>query len=120
MPVDINDRNDIIKLVNKFYETIQTDTLLAPFFSHLDWPKHLPIMYNFWSSMMFGEQTYRANPFEKHIHLQIKKEHFAQWLNLFTQTVDRLFIGPRAEEIKIRAQSIAGVFEHKLALLSKP
>lgn len=113
---DITNRHDIEKLVNKFYERVQTDALLGPIFSQLDWPKHLPIMYNFWSSMMFGDQSYRGNPFEKHVHLLIGKEHFAEWLNLFTQTVNQNFSGSKAEEIKERAKSIAGIFQHKLGL----
>lgn len=26
----------------------------------------LPIMYNFWSSMLLGDQSYRGHPFKKH------------------------------------------------------
>ena len=116
---DISDRNDIEKLVNEFYELVKTDILLAPIFRHVDLPKHLPIMYNFWSSMMFGDQTYQGNPFAKHVNLPIGKEHFTQWLNLFIQTVDRNFAGSKAEEIKQRAQSIAGVFQNKMGLFSR-
>jgi len=116
---DITNRKDIEKLVDRFYEQVQANTLLAPVFSHVDWPKHLPVMYSFWSSMLLGELTYRGNPFEKHIHLNIGAEHFAQWLKLFTETVDRHFAGSNAEEIKQRAQSIAGIFQHKLGLTQK-
>lgn len=114
---DISNRNDIEKLVDRFYEQVQADTLLAPVFSHVDWPRHLPVMYSFWASMMFGEQTYTGNPFAKHIHLRIGTEHFDQWLRLFTETVDQHFAGLNAEEIKQRARSIAGIFQHKLGLL---
>jgi hemoglobin len=117
---DINNKIDIETLVNRFYEQVQADELLAPVFSHVDWPNHLPVMYSFWSSMLFGDLTYRGNPFEKHINLNIGTEHFAQWLKLFTNTVDRNFSGSNADEIKQRAQSIAGIFQHKLGLLSKP
>ena len=117
MLADILNRNDIEKLVDRFYEQVQANSLLAPVFSHVDWPKHLPVMYNFWSSMLFGELTYRGNPFEKHIHLNIGAEHFEQWLKLFTETVDQHFTGSNAEEIKQRAHSIAGIFQHKLGLI---
>lgn len=117
---DIANRFDIEKLVNRFYDQVQVDALLSPVFSHVDWPKHLPVMYNFWSSMIFGEQSYTGNPFEKHIHLHIGGEHFAQWLKLFTGTVDENFAGSNAEEIKERARTIAGIFQHKMGLLPKP
>ena len=116
---DIINRQDIEILVNRFYEQVQANTLLAPVFSHVNWPEHLPVMYSFWSSMLFGDLTYRGNPFEKHIHLSIGRDHFEQWLKLFTATVDRHFEGSNAEEIKQRAQSIAGIFQHKLGLIPK-
>jgi hemoglobin len=113
---EIQSKQDIIKLVDRFYQKVNSDSLLAPVFAHLDWPKHLPTMYNFWSSMMFGDQSYQGNPFQKHIALPIEGKHFEQWLKLFFETVDENFVGDKALEIKQRAQSIAQVFQHKLNL----
>jgi hemoglobin len=114
---DISNREDIIILVDSFYAKVKNDKMLAPKFAHLDWPKHLPIMYNFWSSMLLGDQSYQGNPFQKHISLSIDFNHFGQWLKLFTDTVDELFTGEKADEVKSRAQSIAGVWQHKLGLI---
>ena len=116
---DINTRADIEQLVNNFYERVKTDPVLAPKFSHVDWVKHLPVMYNFWSSMMLGDQSYQGNPFQKHINLPIGREHFSEWLHLFIQTVDENFAGEKSEEIKTRAQNIAILFQHKLGLLKE-
>lgn len=113
---EIQTRSDIILLVDRFYEKVKQDQLLAPVFAHLDWPKHLPIMYNFWSSMLLGDQSYLGNPFQKHIGLPIGPQHFEQWLRIFTTTIDENFTGAIAEEAKGRAQSIAGIFQHKLGL----
>lgn len=113
---DIIKRKDIETLVNRFYEKVQADPLLAPRFSHVDWKNHLPIMYNFWSSMILGERSYNGNPFQKHASLPIGREHFEQWLELFIETVDSGFTGEKAEEIKLRARSIAQVFQHKMNL----
>ncbi len=118
MLTDITHRKDIEKLVNQFYEKVQANVLLAPVFIKVDWAKHLPTIYNFWSSVIFGEQNYFDNPFEKHINLAIGKEHFTQWLKLFTETVDQNFVGSNADEIKIRANTIAEIFQHKMGLLS--
>jgi len=115
---DITDREDIISLVDSFYKKVKVDELLAPKFQHLDWPKHLPIMYNFWSSMLLGDQTYQGNPFQKHTAIAINSSHFDRWLKLFTQTVDEYFTGAKAEETKSRAQSIAGVWQHKMGLMN--
>lgn len=113
---DIVTRQDIEKLVNRFYDKVREDSLLGPVFAHLDWPKHLPVMYQFWSSMILGEQSYRGNPFQKHVDLPIKAQHFSQWLALFTATVDEIFVGEKADEIKQRAQNIAALFQHRMNL----
>jgi|SRR5687768_3286768 len=119
MKNDINTRADIEKLVNQFYGKVQNDQLLGPVFSHVDWPHHLPIMYNFWSSMLLGDQSYRGNPLQKHLPLPIEGKHFDQWLKLFTETVNENFAGDKAEEVKMRAESIAGIFQLKLGITSR-
>ena len=115
--VDILTRKDLTRLVDSFYDKVKGDKLLGPVFSHVNWPKHLPIMYDFWCSMLLGEQTYRGNPFQKHLHLPIDASHFTQWLNLFNTTVDENFNGEKADEVKLRAHSIAGIFQHKMGLI---
>jgi hemoglobin len=114
---DIVQREDVKVLVDRFYDKVKADPLLAPVFRHLNWPHHLPIMYDFWSSMLLGDQTYRGNPLQKHLPLQIDKSHFSQWLALFKETVDENFAGEKAEEVKMRAQSIAGIFQLKMGLM---
>src|SRR5688500_6362218 len=94
----ITERQDVQYLVDQCYGKVQTDQLLGPVFSHVDWKHHLPIMYNFWSSMLLGEQSYRGNPLQKHLPLAIESKHFDRWLELFHQTVDENFAGATAEE----------------------
>ena len=113
---DILNRSDVEVLVNSFYDKVKVDLLLAPIFAHVDWPHHLPIMYNFWSSLLLGDMSYNGNPLAKHLHLKIGKEHFTRWLQLFTQTVDENFEGFNANEAKSRAQNIAGLFQFKMGL----
>jgi len=113
---DILNRDDIKTLVDRFYDKVKADSLLRPVFSHVDWLHHLPIMYDFWSSMLLGDQTYRGNPLQRHMHLVVNKNHFDQWLVLFNQTVDENFHGEKAEEVKMRAQSIAGIFQLKMGI----
>jgi hemoglobin len=113
---DILNREDVKILVDRFYDKAKDDALLGPAFSNVDWPHHLPIMYDFWSSMLLGDQTYRGNPLQKHMHLAINEDHFNRWLLLFTQTVDEHFQGEKAEEVKMRAQSIAGIFQLKMGI----
>jgi hemoglobin len=116
---DITVRADIVKLVDSFYNKVKQDPLLEPVFRHLDFDKHMPTMYNFWSSMLLGDQSYQGNPFQRHVHLAIDAAHFTRWLELFTETVDQHFAGTKAGEAKDRARSIAALFQHKLGLTTK-
>jgi hemoglobin len=115
---DILEREDVRILVDKFYDKVKFDELLQPVFSHVDWPQHLPIMYNFWSSMLLGDQSYSGNPLQKHLPLPIAKNHFSRWLALFKKTVDENFEGEKAEEVKTRADSIAKIFQFKMGLVT--
>ncbi|MCU0357065.1 MAG: group III truncated hemoglobin [Cyclobacteriaceae bacterium] len=114
---DIVTREDIQYLVNSFYTKVRADELLAPLFSAVDWPHHLPVMYNFWSSVLLGDQSYAGNPMSKHLHLPLEKHHFTRWLLLFTATVDENFEGYNATEAKNRARLVADLFQFKMGLI---
>jgi hemoglobin len=48
--------------------------------------------------------------------MRIEKDHFEQWLSTFNATVDDLFEGEKANEIKEKARAIAIVLEMKINL----
>lgn len=119
---EIQSREEIKEMVDSFYGKVNEDELLAPVFNDfagVNWEKHLPIMYDFWSTILLGEMSYKGNPFLKHIPLPIDKKHFDRWLTLFLETIDEHFTGNVAEEAKNRARSIAGIFQHKLASINQ-
>ena len=116
---DIQHREHVVLFVNHFYDKVKSDNLLGPLFAHVNWPTHLPTMYNFWSSMLLGDRSYTGNPFEKHAPLSIRSEHFDRWIKLFHQTINENFSGERANETKERAQSIARVWQFKLEQIMK-
>ena len=70
-------------------------------------------------SVLLDEAGYTTNVFDKHLHLHIKKEYFAIWLEHFEKTVNDLFAGEKAEMAKQRAQTIAYTFENKLEQMGK-
>ncbi len=119
MKADILTRADVRTLVDRFYQKVQADALLGPVFSHVHWPHHLPIMYNFWSSMILGDDSYRGNPLQKHLPLPIQPEHFNQWLKLFRETLKENFDGEKADEAMMRAETIAQVFQMRMGLTRK-
>lgn len=113
---DITTREDITKLITEFYDHVRKDELLAPVFSHVDWEHHTPVIIDFWCMVLLGDTAYRSNPFQKHLDLPIRREHFERWLLYFFRTVDENFSGGKAFEAKERAQNIATMFQHKLGL----
>lgn len=118
---DIQSAADIEQLVGQFYGRVRQDALLGPIFdgvAQVDWAHHIPRLVGFWSTILLDWEQYRGNPVVPHLTLgrktPIRLVHFERWLALFVQTVDELFAGDRAEQAKIRAQSIAVVLQSKL------
>ena len=121
MKADIQNRNDIILLVDAFYKTVQKNDKIGPVFTDVakvNWSLHLPKMYDFWESILFGKAVYKGNPMLTHFELKektaLREEEFSEWKNTFFATVDQLFEGENAELIKQKAQSIADLMHFKL------
>lgn len=124
---DIQNREDIIRLVNTFYEKVKVDPAIGHFFTRViqvNWEKHLPVMYDFWENILFYTGSYSGNPMTVHKALNerspLANEHFERWLSLFCQTADELFEGPKTNLIKERALSIATVMQIKIMGESLP
>lgn len=119
---DIGNEHDIKIMVDSFYEKVNKDDLLSPIFndfSKVNWETHLPRMYAFWNKMAFAKSGYDGNPFQKHIPLPIDGAHFERWISIFVGNMDEHFSGGVAEDIKIRAHSIAYIFKSKLNIINK-
>ena len=114
---DITTEADVKHLVDAFYDKVNRDALLSPVFNdhaRVDWDKHLPVMYRFWSSIILGTASYEGQPFPKHAFLPVDQSHFSQWLLLFYNTITENFQGPNAEEAKLRAANIGRIFLNKI------
>jgi hemoglobin len=126
MKKEMENRDDVMQLVNTFYDKVKPDPLISSFFSKVvdvQWEKHLPLMYNFWENIIFHTGGYTGNPMRIHMNLHgqsaMRKEHFDRWTKLFNETVDELFEGEKAEQAKQRALSIATVMQINIAQLPK-
>jgi hemoglobin len=119
---DIRDEADIKVFVDAFYAKVNADELLSPVFNEVarvDWTEHLPLLYSFWSALLFRTSTFTGRPFPKHLVLPIGREHFGRWVSLFVATIDELFEGAKAEEAKNFARSIADTFQLRMGLLGQ-
>ena len=120
---DIVSSNEIKMVIDTFYEKVRADASIGFIFNDIakvDWEHHMPIMYTFWESTVFGTGTYTRNAMTPHFVLQDKVKftaaHFERWVFFFVTTVDELYAGENAEIMKMRATSIAGLMQNKLGI----
>jgi hemoglobin len=118
---DIESRDDIMQLLYSFYNRAFRDELIGRFFTEvvpLDLTTHVPVIADFWESVVLNSRGYRKNVMEVHQHIHhlsaIKKEHLDRWVQLFTQTIDEFFEGTKATLMIQRARSIAILMDIKL------
>ncbi len=107
-------------MLEAFYAKAFKDKIIQHYFNDvakINMEKHLPVIVNFWESVLFETPVYKGNTITVHQHLHqlspFTQAHFNHWLLLFNQTTDELFEGDMADKIKQRAQSIATVISLK-------
>jgi len=111
---DLDNRENIERFVDLFYERMLQDELLAPIFvdvAEIDLAVHLPHIKNYWCKLLLGEKSYRRHTMNIHRELHGKRplveEDFQRWLDTFISTVDASFAGERTERARQVATSIA-------------
>lgn len=122
MKKDITDRKDIELLVDIFYERLLKDDSINYIFNDvakIDIKTHIPVIADFWESILLNSNVYNNNPMKIHLDLNnktpLQKHHFETWLKYFTASVDELFEGNTAMLAKQRAVSIATVMQIKIS-----
>jgi hemoglobin len=121
MKKDIENRDDLEYLLKYFYEKAFSDPLISHFFIEvvpLNLEEHLPVITDFWESVLLDGKGYRKNVMEIHRNIsqksKIEKEHFDRWVHIFSETVNNFFEGPKATLAKQRAASIATMMNIKI------
>lgn len=119
---DITGTGDLETLIRTFYGRCFDDDLLGPIFvdiAHLDLEEHLPVMVDFWSTVLFRSGAYRRNVLDVHVALDgrahLTPVHLDRWLELWTATVGRLFAGPKADLAVTQAKRFAWSLNRRLA-----
>jgi len=126
MKKDIENLEDIKLLVDSFYNKVKVDDLIAVFFNDIarvNWDLHLPKMYAFWDTILFGSMTYKGAPLAHHIPINslmsMERHHFDRWVELWTETVYELFEGKIADSAIYKANNIANVMGYKLEMATR-
>ncbi len=118
-------KENLNKMVLIFYAKVLQDEIVGPFFieklgdnlNNEKWVPHIELLTNFWASIALGDPTYRGNPFAPHLNIaNLSREAFSQWLELFSQTLDIVYVPQIADQFKQRSTVIAGNFMRNLNL----
>jgi len=119
--MDISSRKDIEWLMKNFYDKVRKDETIGPIFNDIakvNWEHHIPIICDFWETLLLDATSYRKNVMEVHFILNrkipLEEKHFQVWLQLFSATIDEQFSGKKAEMAKTKAKSIAALMQFKI------
>jgi hemoglobin len=111
----------IAAVVQQFYFKARQDPVIGPVFNAViaeaDWPRHLSVIGDFWSSMLLGSGRYAGRPMPKHVGIPgLSDRHFARWLQLFRETVEDLCSEEAAALFVERAERVAHSFRIGIAI----
>ena len=119
--MDIETRADIEQFIKAFYEKVKTDPVIGIIFTkivQMDWDHHIPVIVDFWESILLDNPVYKRNAMAVHYDLNkkypLQKEHFDAWLAIFSQTIDNMFSGSVTQLAKKRAGDIAALMLYKM------
>lgn len=122
----LESREDIEHLVNSFYAKVAEDETIGFYFTDIakvNWDQHLPKMYSFWETVLFGQMSYKGNPMAVHFPINevqaMKKEHFDKWLELWRKSVEENFIGENAAMAIYKSENIARLMKYKMEMARK-
>ncbi|MGA8938188.1 MAG: group III truncated hemoglobin [Acidobacteriaceae bacterium] len=112
---------EISNLVDRFYEKVRLDPEIGPVFNEAveDWPTHLSLLKDFWSTVLFTEHRYKGNPLATHLKLPLEPSHFRRWLALFAETAREVMPPDHAALVIAKSQRIAENFKLAIAYQSK-
>ena len=86
--------------------------------ARVDWSEHLPKLAAFWCRALLGLPGYVGNPFRAHALVHARRRftpaHFQRWLDLFHETLDLSWVGPRADRAHELADNVARVHSEQL------
>ena len=110
----IHDEPDISEaqisaLIDAFYTKARRDPEIGPIFNAVvdDWPHHVAVLKDFWSSVLLATGRYKGNPVMRHLNIGLDPAHFERWLALFAETAAEVFPPDNAAQVIEKSRMIA-------------
>ena len=112
---DLDTEAEIVEMVTCQYVDVGQDDLLKPYFDFgpdfIDWQAHIRSVADHWCHVLLYAPGYDIDTIESHRHLHdsapFTPELFDRWLQVFRDTVDGGWAGPKATEAEKRATGMA-------------
>jgi hemoglobin len=112
---DVDTIEEITELVTRQYVDVVQDELLQPHFDFepgfIDWQAHIGAVTDYWAHVLLYAPDYAIDVIESHRHHHeldpFTPELFDRWLQIFHDTVDGGWAGPKATMAKKRATGMA-------------
>lgn len=107
----------ISALVDAFYTKVRLDPERGPTFNAIDedWPEHLALLKDFWSTVLLTTGHYKGDPMMRHIQPGLDPQYFKRWLVLFADTANKTFPAETASYIVEKSHRIARNFQDATA-----
>ena len=109
-------RDNLRILMTSFYEKAIQHQELGPYFINElgnditddEWVDHIELLADFWLAKLLGEETYYGDFVGAHVKMpQIKKETVSIWLDLFSLTLDEIYVKDIAEDFRKKGTQLA-------------
>lgn len=119
---DVDTIEEITELVTRQYVDVVQDDLLQPYFDFgpgfIDWQAHIAAVTDYWAHVLLYAPGYEIDVIESHRHHHdleaFTPEAFDRWLQIFHDTIDGGWTGPRATIAKKRATGMAWAMAQRL------
>lgn len=109
--------SEISTLLENFYAKVRQDPDIGPIFNAIidDWPHHLALLKDFWSTVLLTTGRYKGDPMMKHLQLSLDPNHFERWLALFEETANETLSPDHAAIVVEKSHRIAQNFRAGIA-----
>jgi hemoglobin len=108
---------DLYDTLIAFYDLVETEPLLAPYFAGIDMRAHMPRIESFWATLLFHTGSYSGSAFQPHLVMPgLTSGHFERWVATLEATVNARFVGPMADQMKALAHRIAYSMQVRLGI----
>jgi len=111
-----------------FYERALHDKIIGTIFlvefgddiTNEEWTEHIELLVNFWDLVFLDGTDYNGDPFGPHFTIvNLKKDHFKPWVDLFVATAGEIYVPDIASLFKEKGEFYSKQFIHRLSLDTK-